>query len=206
MSDNPTDKELTIETLAAQLKKAYHLAVSAREGKPYKPSKRFDTADVWTRTAEVVYKIHANPNDYIAAQFAYSKSRVFANTLHGTVAQKRYKQYALQYDLKRLDNAEGQEENPVTAGQREIADRMAYTMLQLSKLINKTNVYDPEVIQFIVTDPGRFDPLAIMLMGSKVEQYVKLFKLRAKEILLESPCLINAAENLGYNLNYILHE
>lgn len=204
MTDEEEEKELTINDLAGKLKEAFKDATAKKYGKPYRPHKRYDSLDAWRKTAEVVYALHADPVDYIAAQFKLSKTRVFANTLHGQVAQSRYKQYALRYDLVKLKNAPGEEDSPVSVSKYEIHDRILYTYGQLMNLYKKTDVYDPVVIQAAAEDPARFDPLAMMLLGGAHTTYQKLFKVRAAEILAEDPCLARAAKQLGYDVDNIL--
>lgn len=202
--DEEAEKELIINDLAGKLKEAYRDATLKKYGKPYRPSARFDSKDAWKKTAEVVYSLHANPDDYIDAQFKLSKTRVFANTLHGKVAQDRYKRYAYVHDLNKLDNKPGGADSPVSISQREVQDRILFTYTQLCGLYKKTDVYDPVVIQAASEDPAMFDPLAMMLLGGAHSTYQKLFKVRAAEILTEDPCLARAAKQLGYDVDKIL--
>lgn len=204
MTDEEEDKELTINDLAGKLKEAFRDATAKKYGKPYRPHKRYDSLDAWRKTAEVVYALHANPYDYIDAQFKLSKTRVFANTLHGQVAQTRYKQYAFRNDLKKMDNAPGGKDTPASVSENDIRDRILFTYGQLVGLYKKTDVYDPVVIQAATEDPARFDPLAMMLLGGAHTTYQRLFKVRAAEILTEDPCLARAAKNLGYDVDRIL--
>lgn len=196
------DKDMELRTLAAQLKKIYKARKEEKENRPYKPNKRFDDAAAWLKTAKVVQQLKADPVDYIEAQFRFGKSLILANTLHGPVAQKRYRQYKV-VCLRKESDIVDLKENPAPR-HADLAGMIADFWHDLDYQCGSHDLTRQDVRDTVLDMHLRYDPLVAMLM-SPTPDFKKVFGDAAKEQLLQQPHLKAAAQemNLGLALDYI---
>lgn len=201
---DPELEQTHLAWLARQLKDAFRRKKAARDRKPYRPHKRFDDNACWMRTAKLVARLNANPEDFIEAQFRLSKSTVFANTLHGATAEKRYKQFVALSSGLRADKLDDlQLDHAVTPGKADLAGRMANAMSVLQAAVGSTNPLLPEVKQYILSTPWMFDPLVIMLLAGQDADYQREFGKDARDMLMNSPYLRAAAEEMSLDLEHV---
>lgn len=187
--------------LAKRLRELYSEEKQKRTGKKYTPCKRYDYMDAWIRTAKVVQKLNAKPEDYIEAQFRFSRSAVFANTLHGPTAVKRYEK------LKAITQSDQSELVGVSPGHMEIINRIADLVSALVYAVESTNIKNPDVKKFVLDPMSDVDPVAAYLLFSTEDEDVKnSFRDKVKSKLKESPYLHRAIEELGYNIDIAYDE
>lgn len=195
-----TEHELSL--LASQLKKIYKTRKEEKENKPYKPHKRFDDAATWIKIAKVVHKLNADPVDYIEAQFRFGKSLILANTLHGPVAQKRYRQYKVVCANKGPE-AVDIKDNPAPR-QADLAGMIADFWHDLDYQCGSHDLTRQDVRDTVLSMYLRYDPLVAVLLCPTPE-FKSTFGEAAKEQILDYPHLKAAAKemNLGAALDYL---
>lgn len=193
--------------LAKQLKDAFRKKKSERDRKPYKPHKRFDDKACWLRTAKLVSRLKANPEDFIEAQFRFSKSTVFANTLHGPTAEKRYVQFVSMTSGISADKIDEMDlATVVTPGKADLAGRMANAMAVLESAVGTSNFLHPAAKQYILSTPWMFDALIVMIMAGQDPEYQRQFGEEARQMLTASPYLRTAAEEMSLDLEPIYND
>lgn len=193
--------------LAKQLKDAFRKKKSARDRKPYKPHKRFDDHACWLRTAKLVSKLRANPEDFIEAQFRFSKSTVFANTLHGATAEKRYVQLVAMTSGVSADKIDKIDlTTAVTPGKADLAGRIASALAVLKSAVGTSNFLHPAAKQYILSTPWMFDALTVMIMAGQDPDYKRQFREAALHALVVSPYLRLAAEEMSLDLEPIYND
>lgn len=197
--------EMELRTLASQLKRIYKVRKEEKENRPYKPNKRFDDAATWLKTAKVVKQLNADPADYIEAQFRFGKSLILANTLHGPVAQKRYRQYKVVCMRKDTGNVD-LKENPAPR-HADLAGMIADFWHDLDYHCGSHDLTREDVRATVLDMHLRYDPLVAMLL-SPTPDFKKVFGEAAKEQLIETPHLRTAAQemNLGLALDYLYEQ
>lgn len=193
--------------LAKQLKDAFRKKKSERDRKPYKPHKRFDDHACWLKTAKLVSRLKANPEDFIEAQFRFSKSTVFANTLHGPTAEKRYVQLVAMTSGIAADKIDEMDlATAVTPGKADLAGRMANAMAVLESAVQTSNFLHPAAKNYIMAAPWMFDALTVMIMAGQDPDYQKQFGAEARQMLIANPYLRTAAEEMSLDLEPIYND
>jgi hypothetical protein len=195
--------EYNIDAVAAILRKLYRVKREEVDGKPYRPSKRFDDKSCWLKIAETVLKLGADPVDYIEAQFRFSKSIVLANTLHGITAQKNWKRYRI---VKEKYTPADEVNLPICPlpQQADLAGLIADFWHDLDYHCGSHDLTRPEVCATVIDMCFRFDPLVVMLL-SPTNEFKRVFGEAAKQRLENEPHLYDAAQrmNLGEALDFI---
>lgn len=195
-------EDIAVRHMAQQLRSIFKARKAERDKRPYTPNKRFDDAAAWIRTAKVVIALGADPNDYIEAQFRFSKSVLLANTLHGQVAQKRYRQYLAVW--KDGHNSTVVLKNNPAPRHADLAGLIADFWQELDYYCGSHDLTRREVRDRVIGMRLRYDPLVVMLF-SPDEEMKSVFGAGAKERLRQEPHLRVAAQemNLGMALEYI---
>ena len=154
--------------------------------------------EMWLRIAKVVQKLGANPEAYIEAQFTLSRMEVFANTLHGETAQKRYKTYCRSGNICPQEDVPDDEplDNPDTT---KLQQRMINTYASLRYYCGGIDLDSPEIEQKVLSIHLHFDPICLMLMHP-VPLFKKVFGERAKIALKKEPYMKRAALALGFDI------
>lgn len=207
--DENTVNDIELAAVARQLRAAFKEYKEKISGRPYKPDKRFNTMQCWKRVAEVVTKLHAVPEEYIRAQFIYSTCTVFANTLHGTIAQKNYKRFKQIAELTPVADTSSTSPAAVTS---ELAASIAQTETILKEQFGPSFILSAEslqrnsVKQEVLGSWWRFDPVVIIGYAGADLDYRHKFLLPAGKAVVESPCIIKAAMSLGLDLSAITNE
>lgn len=200
------DKEII--KIANELKAAYKKYYSLKLKKKYTLNKRTDNIDAWKKVATIVYKMKADPEEYIRANFKYRKDpHIPVNTLHGPTAQKCYRRAQMLSDMggTQEDNDEPKLEQ-LPPSRIDILSRIADLQSYLVYNKKSNNLADPVTRQYVLTRiPGLLDPLAVMLMSPDKEMKA-VYGEAAKAILDEEPCLKEAIKELDLTaaLEYIL--
>lgn len=200
------DKEII--KIANELKAAYKKYYSLKLKKKYTLNKRTDNIEAWKKVATIVYKMKADPEEYIRANFKYRKDpHIPVNTLHGPTAQKCYRRAQMLSDMggtKEDDDEPKLEQLPPS--RIDILSRIADLQSYLVYNKKSNNLSDPVTRQYVLTRiPGLLDPLAVMLMAPDKEMKA-VYGEAAKAILDEEPCLKEAIKELDLTaaLEYIL--
>lgn len=200
------DKEII--KIANELKAAYKKYYSLKLKKKYTLNKRTDNIEAWKKVADIVYKMKADPEEYIRANFKYRKDpHIPVNTLHGPTAQKCYRRAQMLSDMggTQEDDDEPKLEQ-LPPSRIDILSRIADLQSYLVYNKKSNNLADPVTRQYVLTRiPGLLDPLAVMLMSPDKEMKA-VYGEAAKAILDEEPCLKEAIKELDLTaaLEYIL--
>lgn len=200
------DKEII--KIANELKAAYKKYYSLKLKKKYTLNKRTDNIEAWKKVATIVYKMKADPEEYIRANFKYRKDpHIPVNTLHGPTAQKCYRRAQMLSDMggTQEDDDEPKLEQ-LPPSRIDILSRIADLQSYLVYNKKSNNLADPVTRQYVLTRiPGLLDPLAVMLMSPDKEMKA-VYGEAAKAILDEEPCLKEAIKELDLTaaLEYIL--
>lgn len=200
------DKEII--KIANELKAAYKKYYSLKLKKKYTLNKRTDNIEAWKKVASIVYKMKADPEEYIRANFKYRKDpHIPVNTLHGPTAQKCYRRAQMLSDMggTQEDDDEPKLEQ-LPPSRIDILSRIADLQSYLVYNKKSNNLADPVTRQYVLTRiPGLLDPLAVMLMSPDKEMKA-VYGEAAKAILDEEPCLKEAIKELDLTaaLEYIL--
>lgn len=200
------DKEII--KIANELKAAYKKYYSLKLKKKYTLNKRTDNIEAWKKVANIVYKMKADPEEYIRANFKYRKDpHIPVNTLHGPTAQKCYRRAQMLSDMggTHEDNDEPKLEQ-LPPSRIDILSRIADLQSYLVYNKKSNNLSDPATRLYVLTRiPGLLDPLAVMLMSPDKEMKA-VYGEAAKAILDEEPCLKEAIKELDLTaaLEYIL--
>lgn len=200
------DKEII--KIANELKAAYKKYYSLKLKKKYTLNKRTDNIEAWKKVANIVYKMKADPEEYIRANFKYRKDpHIPVNTLHGPTAQKCYRRAQMLSDMggTQEDDDEPKLEQ-LPPSRIDILSRIADLQSYLVYNKKSNNLADPVTRQYVLTRiPGLLDPLAVMLMSPDKEMKA-VYGEAAKAILDEEPCLKEAIKELDLTaaLEYIL--
>lgn len=200
------DKEII--KIANELKAAYKKYYSLKLKKKYTLNKRTDNIEAWKKVATIVYKMKADPDEYIRANFKYRKDpHIPVNTLHGPTAQKCYRRAQMLSDMggTQEDDDEPKLEQ-LPPSRIDILSRIADLQSYLVYNKKSNNLADPVTRQYVLTRiPGLLDPLAVMLMSPDKEMKA-VYGEAAKAILDEEPCLKEAIKELDLTaaLEYIL--
>lgn len=183
------------EELAKALANEYARQTAKNTRKEYAPKGGFNPR-VWVPVARVVEKLKATPENYIRAQFSLSRRPIFANTLHGPEAVKRYKDWA------RSMVADGKETENVDRSI--LLDRIKATLSQLSYFCGTTPLSDPKAVEKVLSMPEYWDGLILMLLSPTAE-FKKAFGKTAKEEIDAFPGLRQEISELGFDvvLNYL---
>lgn len=203
----PDKEDIELAAIARELKAAFANQYERVNKRPYKPNKRFDSIECWKKTAKVVKHLNAVPEEYIRAQFTYSIGTVFANTLHGPVAQDKYRKFI------RTTGATPVAVNASTAlTSGDVAVLSGY-ITQTEDILKEQfgnkfkltteSIKDPSVKAEILESWWRFNPVVIMAFAQDDREYRQKFLLSAANEIVESPYLIRAAASLGLDLNNI---
>ena len=202
------EKDKEIIKIANELKAAYKKYYSLKLKKKYTLNKRTDNIDAWKKVATIVYKMKADPEEYIRANFKYRKDpHIPVNTLHGPTAQKCYRRAQMLSDMggTQEDDDEPKLEQ-LPPSRIDILSRIADLQSYLVYNKKSNNLADPVTRQYVLTRiPGLLDPLAVMLMSPDKEMKA-VYGEAARAILDEEPCLKAAIKELDLTaaLEYIL--
>lgn len=196
-------QNVDINAVASILRKLYRARKEELDGKPYRPSKRFDDRDCWLKIAETVVKLEADPVDYIEAQFKFSKSIVLANTLHGMTAQKNWKRYKILKAKYTPEDTVNIPNYPLPQ-QADLSCLIADFWHDLDYQCGSHDLTRPEVCDTVLRMRLRYDPLVAMLLNPTTE-FKKAFGEAAKQRIESDPHLYNAAVdmNLGEALDFL---
>lgn len=205
------EKEKEILQIANTLKKEYKKYYSLKIKKKYVLNKRTDNIEAWRKVAETVYKLKADPEEYIKANFKYRKDpHIPVNTLHGPTAQKCYRRAQMLASMGgELEEDEEKENNNklhLPPSHIDILSRIADLKSFLAFNKYDPNLKDPASRKYVLTRiPGLLDPLAVMLLSPDNEMKTKYGEM-AYLILQEEPCLKSAINELGLSaaLEYIM--
>lgn len=200
------DKEII--KIANELKAAYKKYYSLKLKKKYTLNKRTDNIEAWKKVATIVYKMKADPEEYIRANFKYRKDpHIPVNTLHGPTAQKCYRRAQMLSDMGGTQEDEDEPKlEQLPPSRIDILSRIADLQSYLVYNKKSNNLADPATRQYVLTRiPGLLDPLAVMLMSPDKEMKA-VYGEAAKAILDEEPCLKEAIKELDLTaaLEYIL--
>lgn len=161
--------------------------------------------EVWIRIAKVVQKLGASPEAYIEAQFALSRMEVFANSLHGETAQKRYKTYCKNLTLAALDTPDEEDDDDETFSSHENPDvtklksKLTNTYNSLRYYCGGMDLNVPDVEKRALEIPLHFDPVCMLLIHP-VPLFKKVFGSRAIAELKKESYMRRAALSLGFDL------
>lgn len=183
--------EADIEELADKLKFFFKLEKEKNEGRVYRPHKLLDDKKIWNRVAEVVLKLKADPEDYIHAQFLFSKTIVLANTLHGPVAQKRYTKYKFMHNIP--------EDNSVSIKEEELQEMLRDTIEDIQSLCGSCNFSNEDVEEKVLRMRFRYNPFVLLLLNPSKKFLDELAKCAIEE-MHKHPRLVSAAKNLNMSL------
>lgn len=201
------EKEKEILMIIKELKEAYKKYYALKIKKKYTLNKRTDCVEAWRKVADIVYKIKANPEEYIRANFKYRKDpHIPVNTLHGPTAQKCYRRAQMLSDTGGTQEKEESTLEQLPPSRIDILSRIADLQSYLVYNKKSNNLTDPATRQYVLTRiPGLLDPLAVMLMSPDKEMKA-VYGEAAKAILDEEPCLKEAIKELDLTaaLEYIL--
>lgn len=199
------DKEII--KIANELKAAYKKYYSLKLKKKYTLNKRTDNIEAWKKVAAIVYKMKADPEEYIRANFKYRKDpHIPVNTLHGPTAQKCYRRAQMLSDMGGTQEDDEPKLEQLPPSRIDILSRIADLQSYLVYNKKSNNLADPVTRQYVLTRiPGLLDPLAVMLMSPDKEMKA-VYGEAAKAILDEEPCLKEAIKELDLTaaLEYIL--
>lgn len=194
--------DIELAGIARELRAAFAAQFERVYKRTYKPNKRFDSIECWKKTAKVVKHLNAVPEEYIRAQFTYAIGTVFANTLHGPVAQDKYKRFikttgaAVSGGLTSGDVA-------AFSGYITQAENILQEQFGPKFKLTEETVKDPTVKSEILSSWWRFNPVVIMAFAKEDREYKQKFLLPAANELVESPYLVRAAASLGLDLSNI---
>lgn len=202
-----TREDAELATIAKELRTAFASHKERLSNRPYKPNKRFESAECWLKVAKVVQHLRAVPEEYIRAQFMYSLGTVFANTLHGPVAQERYKKYIRTTGASKLVESRGTELNSgdvaiFSSYIQQVEDILKEQFGPAFKLTEES-IKTPAVKSEILGCWWRFSPVVIMAFAKDDADYRQKFLLSASKEIVESPYLIKAAASLGLDIGSI---
>lgn len=200
-----TRDEVDLQNLANRLKELFAAEKYNRDGKTYKPHKRFDNRKCWLETAKVVMRLKATPEDYIAAQFRYSVSTLFANTLHSEKAQKRYEQFVVMRGLPSAPE-EAEEVEINSPGKAEVMNRKMGALALVRSVCGDISIENPKVKEFVLDLFSNIDELGAFLAYKNDPDVRRKFLPAVREILVQSPYLRRALEELGEDIESLLSE
>lgn len=183
--------EADIEELAGKLKFFFKMEKERNEGRTYRPHKLLDDKKIWNRVAEVVLKLKADPEDYIHAQFLFSKTIVLANTLHGPVAQKRYTRYKFMHNIS--------ENKTVSVKDEELQEMLRDTIEDIRLLCGSCDFSDEEVESKVLRMKLRYNPFILLLLNPS-SKFLEELSEQAIEEMNKHPILVSAAKNLNMSL------
>lgn len=192
--------------LAKQLKIEYYRLKAKKERKEFKEPTGFKDVEIWKRVAKVVNALQTDPYFYLEAQFALAEGTLFPNALHGPVAQKRYRRYAM---LKRSHSmaVENNEDVPIEEvhmssdelGRQELQDAIESTLRALIVYCGGDDLYDPIVRASALEKELFWDPF-VMICLCCTPEFIERFGDRAKRELERNPRLKLAAIEAGLGL------
>lgn len=198
---------IELAAIARELKSAFASQYERVNKRPYKPNKRFDTLDCWLKVAKVVQHLKAVPEEYIRAQFMYALGTVFANTLHGPVAQDRYKKFIRTTGaspvVTNTDTILTSGEVSMFSNCIQQAESILQEQFGPTFRLTEESIKDKVIKREILDSWWRFNPVVIMAFAGKDIEYREKFLLSAANELVESPYLIRAAASLGLDLSNI---
>lgn len=183
--------EADIEELADKLKFFFKMEKEKNEGRTYRPHKLLDDKKIWNRVAEVVLKLKADPEDYIHAQFLFSKTIVLANTLHGPVAQKRYTRYKFMHNIT--------ENKTVSVKDEELQEMLRDTIEDIRILCGSCDFSNEEVESKVLRMKLRYNPFILLLLNPS-SKFLEELSEQAIEEMNKHPILVSAAKNLNMSL------
>lgn len=183
--------EADIEELADKLKFFFKMEKEKNEGRTYRPHKLLDDKKIWNRVAEVVLKLKADPEDYIHAQFLFSKTIVLANTLHGPVAQKRYTRYKFMHNIT--------ESKTVSVKDEELQEMLRDTIEDIRILCGSCDFSNEEVESKVLRMKLRYNPFILLLLNPS-SKFLEELSEQAIEEMNKHPILVSAAKNLNMAL------
>lgn len=196
-------KNILTTKVAKELKLEYYRLKAKKERRSYKEPTSFNDIEIWKRVARVVEDLHTDPYFYLEAQFALAEGTLFPNALHGPVAQKRYRRYAV---LKRSHSMPNDDETPedVTmtsseSGQQDLQDAIEATLRALIVYCGGDDLYDPVVRASVLEKELFWDPF-VMICLCCTPEFIDRFGLRAKRELDRNPKLRLAAIDSGLGM------
>lgn len=202
-----SNEEAELASTARELRSAFAYQKEKLSRRPYKPNKRFDSIECWKKVARVVKHLNAVPEEYIRAQFMYSLGTVFANTLHGSVAQDRYKKYMRSIGATKLSSSADATLNSgdvvIFSSYLKQAEDILREQFGMSFKLSEESILRPEVKAEILSSWWRFNPVIIMALAPSDEDYRSKFYLPAAKEIVEFPWLIKAAASLGLDIGNI---
>lgn len=193
MSEETAD--ISVEEMSTLLRKLYARHKQIRERKPYRPHKRHDGDTHWKKTAELVLRLKADPEDFMDAQFNMRFGPVFANTLWTPTAEKAYKSYKFAVANKNP----GRE----TSGVIELKQRRAGVLSMVHHHTGKRDAETVDVIAEFLANPYMYDPLLVMLMVGDNPDIKEKYNQAAVEDIRENPYLRTAAKKLNLHIEYL---
>lgn len=194
--------DVELAGIARELRAAFAAQFERVYKRTYKPNKRFDSIECWKKTAKVVKHLNAVPEEYIRAQFTYSIGTVFANTLHGPVAQDKYKRF-IKTTGSAVSGCLTSGDVAVFSGYITQAENILQEQFGPKFKLTEESVKDPIVKAEILSSWWRFNPVVIMAFAKEDREYKQKFLLPAANELVESPYLVRAAASLGLDLSNI---
>lgn len=182
--DNEDDNaSVSLNVVANRLKTEFVRQKEIKSKRKYRPDPRFDRRTWWLKTARICVGLKATPEEYITAQFQYSNSPVFANTLFGKIAMKRYYQYMESIGGGITDG------NTVSATAEELQVALKSTLQTLTIRCRSTDMLNPDVYATLVNFKEIFDPLAVMLIYGFDAGISNVYKEDALSVLRENPLM-----------------
>lgn len=205
------EKNERLIPLANQLKEAWKKYYKIRTGKEYKASERYDAITEWLKMAIIADRIGALADDYVHAQFKFSKSRPFVNASMGETAIRNYYRYKCFVETGTEVSDTSKELNDVKDCKHTPAQINIMTRLLDLKYFLASNHYEPDLLndrtrKYVLSRlPGLIDPLAAVILSPDDEILAK-FGAKAKEELQNNPSLAQAMQELDMclSLEYVL--
>lgn len=203
--DGDEKEDTALIRLAKEAKDAFKVQKELTDGRPYRPSKRYEDNGTWLRVAKVLRKYNASAKDYMTAQFSdpFTSFNIFANTLHGPKAIQRYlteRRFALA-----AAHVVGQTEETTTCS---IAALEIAAALKRQDIIRRQQFphcdwLDFDAMEFVLTRPQIFDSLCMILLNWESVFYRELFLEDARKVINDSPSWKEAIRDKGLSNPYI---
>lgn len=196
-NDSYLDSHEDLIPFATNLKAAWKTYYQKRTGKPYKPSKRYDSIVEWVKMAEAVVPTGATADDWVHAQFKMSKSLPFVNAARGTVAMANYRRFT-QLKVKGSWTEPKQEDEKCTrpVGELEVMGRILDLQYYLKANGKSDTITDSETRNYVLTRlPGLLDPLAVVLL-SPTDDIWQVYGPYVEREIKENPLLMDAIKAL----------
>lgn len=198
--DETDYNDIELQNLAQALFNEYARQASAQR----RPYPRKMDPPIWLRMAKLVQQLKATPENFITSQFEGAKGAIFANSLAGPVAEKRYKRWwqrktATYADTYSEDTEEQEPDENTDIDLIDLQGRIMSTYASMNYYCGSTNLLDPTVVNKVMNIQLHWDPVVMMLLNP-TPAFKQAFGKRAKQQIEESNGLREAILNLGFDM------